>query len=234
VFLSVTSEPEKDIRRFVMRNDEKMGFRVAVSPRGEMWKRWMDAAGLEGIPTAFVVDAQGVVAWIGHPEELAEPLSQILAGTFDPKSDVLRLRLDKAARAAFEKEDVRLAKGNQVAAEVENLVLAKKWKEAEEVVDRALLQAPGEKVWYGMMKLGILTAEPGAAERAVELAIDLAATVSAGGGSPARKTYDELLHISGLLAAPVSGQKPDPRLCDLAIIIATRATSEMQSTARTE
>jgi thiol-disulfide isomerase/thioredoxin len=234
VFLSVTSGREEDIRRFVILNNEKMGFRVAVSPKGEMWKHWMDSAGLEGIPTAFVVDARGVVAWIGHPEELDEPLSQILAGTLDPRFDVFRLRLEKAARAAFEKEDARLGKGNQVAEEVEKLVLAKKWQEAEEVVDRAVLKAPGEKVWYGMMKLGILTDEPGAAERAVELAINLAATFLAGGGSTGSNTHDELLHIAGLLAAPVSGKKPDPRLCDLALVIANRAASEIQSKARNE
>src|SRR5438552_16521935 len=49
-----------------------------------MAKTWMEAAHQEGIPTAFVVDKKGNIAWIGHPMQLKEEiLEQVLQGKFD-------------------------------------------------------------------------------------------------------------------------------------------------------
>ena len=47
-----------------------------------MSKNWMEAAGQEGIPTAFLVDTKGNIAWIGHPMELKDEVIQnALSGT---------------------------------------------------------------------------------------------------------------------------------------------------------
>ena len=44
----------------------------------------MEAAGQNGIPTAFLVDPKGRIAWIGHPMTLEEKvLSQVISGTYD-------------------------------------------------------------------------------------------------------------------------------------------------------
>jgi tetratricopeptide (TPR) repeat protein len=43
----------------------------------------MKASGSRGIPTAFVVDKSGKLAWIGHPMRLDGPLAEIVEGTFD-------------------------------------------------------------------------------------------------------------------------------------------------------
>jgi len=75
---------------FVEKMGEQMNYRVAlddmsVEPRGKMAKTWMAAAGQNGIPTAFVVDKETKIAWIGHPMELDGVLKQIAAGGFDAK-----------------------------------------------------------------------------------------------------------------------------------------------------
>ena len=45
---------------------------------------WMAAAGRDSIPTAFIVNQQGRIAWIGHPMEMTEKLwDDILAGHYD-------------------------------------------------------------------------------------------------------------------------------------------------------
>jgi hypothetical protein len=42
---------------------------------------WMEAAGRDGIPSAFLVNTQGKIAWIGHPMELKdETIEAALAG----------------------------------------------------------------------------------------------------------------------------------------------------------
>ncbi|MEJ0091476.1 MAG: redoxin family protein [Limisphaerales bacterium] len=80
---------EDGVPAFVEKMGDKMTYRVALDDKstddkGAMATTWMAAAGQNGIPTAFIVNKHGVIAWIGHPMELTEDtLSQILADTFD-------------------------------------------------------------------------------------------------------------------------------------------------------
>ncbi|MCX6921715.1 MAG: TlpA disulfide reductase family protein [Verrucomicrobia bacterium] len=80
---------EKDetlVAPFVKKMGDKMTYRVALDDKssdkkGQMAKTWMEAAGRNGIPSAFLVNTKGVVAWIGHPMELKEEtIEDALAG----------------------------------------------------------------------------------------------------------------------------------------------------------
>jgi tetratricopeptide (TPR) repeat protein len=68
---------------------KQMTYRVALddksrNKKGAMAETWMTAAEQSGIPTAFVVNKQGKLAWIGHPMGLNEKvLEEILADKFD-------------------------------------------------------------------------------------------------------------------------------------------------------
>ncbi len=79
-------QPEK-VDAFVKKMGDKMNYRVALDDMkteriGKMSKTWMDAAGQDGIPTAFVVDKAGKIAWIGHPlDGLDEALEKIAAAS---------------------------------------------------------------------------------------------------------------------------------------------------------
>jgi hypothetical protein len=71
---------------FVKKMGDKMTYRVALDDKagakqGQMAKTWMEAAGRDGIPSAFLVDTKGAIAWIGHPMELKEEvIEDVLAG----------------------------------------------------------------------------------------------------------------------------------------------------------
>jgi thiol-disulfide isomerase/thioredoxin len=77
---------ESLVAPFVKKMGDKMTYRVALDDKtsskgGQMAKTWMEAAGQNGIPTAFLVDTKGVIAWIGHPMELKEQvIADVLAG----------------------------------------------------------------------------------------------------------------------------------------------------------
>lgn len=95
VFLSVAvwEENETDPKAFVAQLGGSITHRVALdAPRkpqpgdeientGQMAHDWMSAAGESGVPTAFVVDRAGTIAWIGHPAELDEILPRVIAGS---------------------------------------------------------------------------------------------------------------------------------------------------------
>ena len=84
------SEPDDHaVPAFLAKMGDQLTYPVALDDKsqdknGAMAAHWMQAAGLNGIPTAFVVDRQGRIAWIGHPLALQESaIAQILAGQFD-------------------------------------------------------------------------------------------------------------------------------------------------------
>ena len=83
-------EPDdSSVAAFVKKMGDQMTYRVALDDKsqdkdGVMAVNWMKAADQNGIPTAFIVNQQGRIAWIGHPMELNEQiLEDILAGRFD-------------------------------------------------------------------------------------------------------------------------------------------------------
>ncbi|MFN3689686.1 MAG: redoxin family protein [Fimbriimonadales bacterium] len=87
--------PEAHIQRvekFVQDMGEKMRYVVAVdNAEGAVAKAWMEAAGQNGIPTAFVIDQQKRIVWIGHPmDNLDGVLEQVLEGRFDWKAEAER------------------------------------------------------------------------------------------------------------------------------------------------
>jgi thiol-disulfide isomerase/thioredoxin len=84
-------QDEGKVAPFVTSMGDKMTYRVALdnkegSEKGKMAETWMEAAGQNGIPTAFLIDKAGHIAWIGHPMTLEEKLiDAVLDGSFDIK-----------------------------------------------------------------------------------------------------------------------------------------------------
>ena len=85
----VWEQNEDGVAPFVKKMGDQMTYRVALDDKsqetnGFMAVNWMRAAEQNGIPTAFVINKQGRIAWIGHPMGLNEQiLEDILAGRFD-------------------------------------------------------------------------------------------------------------------------------------------------------
>lgn len=88
VGVAVWEEDWAVVKTFVQEMGDKMGYRVAVddvaagdkAENGVMSRTWLKAAGADGIPTAFLVNGQGRIEWIGHPTEADKPLSDVVAG----------------------------------------------------------------------------------------------------------------------------------------------------------
>jgi len=89
------------VEKFVEDFGDKMDYHVAIDGvDGVMAKTWMIAAAQPGIPSAFVVDRDGKIAWIGHPMMgLDEVVGKVIDGTFDSKAEAA-----KQARAAADQE----------------------------------------------------------------------------------------------------------------------------------
>lgn len=135
-------ESEKDpamverVRTFVQSQGAKMSYRVALGGK-DFVKDWLEAAGVNGIPHAFVVK-DGKLAWQGHPAQLSEEmLGDIITGTFTPKAE----KVAKAAPAA-DPEQARNEAKLQALAEA---MMRRDWAAAEKALPAAAAVLPVEE-----------------------------------------------------------------------------------------
>jgi thiol-disulfide isomerase/thioredoxin len=104
----VWERDETLVEPFVKKMGSSMTYRVALDDKtgdhkekGAMAVTWMEAAGQNGIPSAFLVDPQGRIAWIGHPMSLDEDLvKEVLGGKFDVAKAAAEYQTRKANEEA--------------------------------------------------------------------------------------------------------------------------------------
>lgn len=99
------------VEKFVQEMGNRMNYVVAVDGvDGKIAQAWMRAAGQNGIPTAFVVNQQGRIVWIGHPMGgLDRVLEQVIAGNFDWKAEAERQQRRQAQMEALQQDYVEYA-----------------------------------------------------------------------------------------------------------------------------
>jgi thiol-disulfide isomerase/thioredoxin len=95
---SKTTSVEK-VKNFVDSMGHRMDYNVAAEESYFMESGWLDASGEGGIPKSFVVNAEGRIAWIGHPKDLDKVLFEIVNNCWDIKEALIT-----------RKENMRLAK----------------------------------------------------------------------------------------------------------------------------
>ncbi|WP_206078925.1 TlpA disulfide reductase family protein [Allomesorhizobium camelthorni] len=75
-----------------------LNHRIAFDHTGEMNKLWMEPSLAVGIPTSFVVDRDGHIAFIGHPMELDEVLPKVLNGSWRTSDQAKSAVAERIAR----------------------------------------------------------------------------------------------------------------------------------------
>jgi thiol-disulfide isomerase/thioredoxin len=96
-----TSLPQ--IEKFVDSMGKRMNYNVAIEDSNFMETDWLLATGAkdEGIPRAFVVNAEGRLAWIGYPLNLDSVLPSVLNTNWNIK-DALDRRISNKRLAALD------------------------------------------------------------------------------------------------------------------------------------
>jgi len=124
-------EAVKKVKDFVKAQDDKMSYAVAIGG-DKFLKDWLEAANVQGIPHAFVVNGEGIIVWMGHPMQLNEKLlGDLLTGT--KTADPTENKTEKKTKDAGVK--------NQNSSALEKLgeALKKKdWDLAEKILPSAL------------------------------------------------------------------------------------------------
>ena len=101
------------LKTFVEKRGDKMGYRVAFDEDRSMGVAWMDAAGQDGIPCAFIVGKDGMIDWVGHPMEMDKPLAGVIAGKWDRAKAKEAVEAEAATEEFLRSELPKLSKAAQ-------------------------------------------------------------------------------------------------------------------------
>ncbi len=149
----VWEENEDGVAPFVKKMGDQMTYRVALDNKsretsGAMAVTWMKAAERNSIPTAFIINHQGRIAWIGHPMEISEKLlNDILADNYDPAK----------AAAEYEQQQQGPQKFNALLNQFATNLKDKNWGDAEATVAEIEKLLPDDqRDRIGLMRLEIL------------------------------------------------------------------------------
>lgn len=191
-FIGVSREDPNNsltkVEKFVEDWQGKMDYTVAFD-LGETYGDFMTATGQRGIPTAFVVDQKGHLAWIGHPMGSLEKVVELVkTDRYDIEkykkghalegqiNDALRARdFDKALKTIDEVIAIYPELfGSQASTKFQILMFQKKFGEAQQYA----ATAAHKYLWDDAMTLnqiawGIATHE-GDEPRDLDLALELA------------------------------------------------------------
>jgi len=102
--IGISDETADIVKPFVAQMDEqkKMEYTVAIDPGGQVYKGYMEAFGVGGIPHAFIVGRDGNLLWHGHPMAgMDGVLKEVVSDQFDPVAFV-------AKEAARQEERTRM------------------------------------------------------------------------------------------------------------------------------
>ncbi len=223
--VAIMEEDQTVVPEFVEELGKKMNYRVAIDlvpedgdpTDGKVVTNWMKPSEQEGIPTAFIINGEGKIAWIGHPGEMEEPLEKIVDGTWD-----LAAATEKMAEARAAQREAR-AMQKKVAATYGKLQqLFRQFtedgdaKELLTALDTATEELPVKADDLQLVRFQVLSLAKDHADDAVALGNKIVE-------SEQGKDFQLLNGIAWIIVDPSRETKADAKLLKFALKIATKA-----------
>jgi thiol-disulfide isomerase/thioredoxin len=88
--VGVTTEDRRNtleaVKKMVAAKGDTMGYTVGWDDAHKTYESYMNAAAQNGIPTSFIVNRDGVIAYIGHPMKINKTLEEVVANKQDIKA----------------------------------------------------------------------------------------------------------------------------------------------------
>lgn len=217
--VAILEDDQDEVVKFVDDMADNMDYRVALdsvpedgdSDEGAMVKGWMEPSGQSGIPAAFIVNGDGLIAWIGHPGQIDDPLEKIVKGTWDLASEVKKMKAAAADRKKMEAAQLKL---NKLYAEFED---SGDSTELLKELDSVAKQIPDRAVQFSLVKLQILSSPKGNVDQALTVGNELLENEEIG------ENADALNNIAWMLVMPEREKKADPKLLKFALKVALKA-----------
>ncbi len=216
--VSVFEASQTGVDPFVKNMGDKMDYRVALDliPEGKtgqegvMAQTWMEASEQPGIPTAFVVNKEGKLAWIGHPMELEQPLAKISSGKWNIKAASKEYLVKMAEQKAM----------TNLLTSMSPMLQSKDYAGALKLVDAEIEKKPELEKMAAPIKLNILISS-GDDAAASSYAEKLTNGVL-------KSNSPSLNEIAWMIVNPDSDKKPSAALLGAGLTAAKRADKLMK------
>jgi len=216
--VSVLEKNQGGVPDFVEEMGEKMDYRVAIDlvpedgevSDGKFVQGWMLPSDELGLPTAFIINGEGKIAWIGSPFSMDEPLEKIVKGKWDLVAEAKKVvdakALQKKLTAIFEQVQ-QLYQQFNTDGEPDELLKA---------LDSATKEVPDRALDFRLLRFQVLSLVKERASDAYAAAKELLASDK--GDDP------ELLNkIAWVVVDPDRDTKADAKLTKLALQVALKA-----------
>lgn len=118
IVIGISDEKAPAVKKLIDKYPN-LSYKIAVDKNGKTFKKYMKGNG--DIPAAFIINKNGVIAWIGNPLDMYLPLKRIVTGKFNIKESANRQTTYK---------------------EVKNLLVAKKYDECLKLLAQAMKDDP--------------------------------------------------------------------------------------------
>ncbi|MFL5788877.1 MAG: TlpA family protein disulfide reductase [Flavisolibacter sp.] len=110
------------VRRYVKQLGSKIAYTVAVdNPKQSLASTWIEGSGTEGVPACWIIDQNGIIAWMGQPIGLEPIIDQIIHSDFNYAE---ALEKEEGQKASYRKIDACRRSGNmdQALQEINHLI----------------------------------------------------------------------------------------------------------------
>ncbi|NDC62469.1 MAG: hypothetical protein EBZ59_00425 [Planctomycetia bacterium] len=89
---------------------------LATDPDGSVFRDYMESVAEIGLPTAFIIGRKGAVEWIGHPQDLEDPLRRVVEDRWDRPAFLEKTRKIEAVRRGVTAVEAPLRQGREAEA----------------------------------------------------------------------------------------------------------------------
>ena len=142
---------------------DAIGFRIGFDDGRRTARQWLDTFDVRSIPTAFVINGEGTIVWIGNPlwppGEIEDATARVLAGAFTPadRESVHRIHLERRERIA------------RVERELSDLDVTAQAAQALRLLDTLLEINPESAPSYTIKKFELMLSDPKRVDEAYAL-----------------------------------------------------------------
>ncbi|SCB55442.1 Thiol-disulfide isomerase or thioredoxin [Bradyrhizobium shewense] len=137
-----TDEARTNLDAWLTEKFPNLNYRVGFDYTGKMNKLWMDPSLSVGIPTSFVVDRDGHIAFIGFPTQLDGVLPKILNGGWRTSDEARNAEKERIAEG--EKEARKRALTEPIFAKLKPAMKAQDWAKALSALEEAVAVMPDD------------------------------------------------------------------------------------------
>ncbi|MET4484135.1 TlpA disulfide reductase family protein [Bradyrhizobium sp. F1.13.3] len=149
---STANEARASLDAWLTKSVLNLNYAIAFDYAGEMNRLWMDPSFSVGIPTSFVVDRDGRLAFVGHPTQLDNVLPKVLNGSWAVSDEAKALDAERINTGRRRKRELsrKRALVEPIFARLDPAMKSKNWAAALSAVEEALASMPDEVTFRGL------------------------------------------------------------------------------------